>query len=204
MRKLLCVLTVAAAALVGYAPKLHAASVGVDVDITLSSILILYCYNDINVTITGAALAEVLHGSATYSDGNGFAKGGVTATANGASTALEADLGITSDTTNTAFSGNLASVDLDLLNICAVRAIASSATGVTVGAVLNNGTLSGTSSNITIVSVGVTPATIGTGSLGLGTLNPIKATLELNLSTADLAETYTGASSTFTVTALAP
>lgn len=188
----------------------QAASITTDVDIILPSILILFCYDDITVTITQANLVT-LTGAASADDDIGTAGGTVTpgvvaSTLEGTVITLDTALPSAVDPT---------AILLNMLDVCGVRAIISgAATGVDVSfALTGNTTLTGSvAGSMTVNSGGVRNGsgagafadfTFPAASLGLGTVATIDVQLNLDLSSATTAGTYSSAAAgTFTVTAV--
>ena len=197
MRKVLAATVMMIAALVHQSQTVRAANIDVDVDINMPSILILYCYSNVDVTISAAALAELLLGVVSTGDDTvtDAGPGVITATVNG-SNELE---GTDSSLTTTITTGvNPASVNLNMNDICAFRAIGAGS-GVQVSAVVSAPVGSDTfthatnaSSTITINGVNVRSSTNGsatfgatdtvTTGLGLGNVNDIDVQLDLDLS----------------------
>lgn len=176
------------------------ASVDIDVDITLSSFAILYCFNDIDVTVTGATLARLAETSlgAGAATENAVA---VTATQAVAGTFNAGDIDATMDIANNlpATSSDLSSVNLNLNNVCAVRGLLSAAEDVDVTVANTGGPLVGPTSNITVNGITATPATIG--SLTLGTPTTIDVVMDLDMSAVDQTGTFNGPADVVTVTA---
>lgn len=162
----------------------RAASVDVDVDITLPNFLILYCYDDISISFTAAQLETALGvtgGSSTVSG---------TPTVSAASGTITATLDIATDAPS--FTGT---TNLVLANVCGVRALSSSGS-VTIDIPSNASSLASNGGNGSITVSSVTPSTTSLSlSGGLGTINPFSVTMALDLSTAIDAAQYEAASS---------
>lgn len=181
MRKFLA--AVSAAALIAFPiSSARSADVDIDVDITLPEVLILYCYNAVNVNISQTQLAALLNTGLTF-DANGTASS--TALGDAGST-TPATVNATSVVVNLSATGTaadlptLGSKTLQLNNICAVRALAT--TGVNI-AVTGPATVTSGSSSIALTSWGGT-LTAGTVSLGTATAVNVSATMDLTNLTA--------------------
>lgn len=201
MKKFLASVCVMAMAVFG-ANQVKAASVDVDVDITLQGFLILYCYDDINVSISPANLGDAL--GLTNDSGNAIVKGSVPSANITSPSAgnLEADLDIDSEAT---ISSVTPTVTLNLKDICGVRAIAASGRNVSVSAgsaasTLTASTAANGSIGVSNVATNVTDLTI-TNGLG-GALNTFDVSMELDLSSVVGADTFaaSGSATEFTVT----
>jgi hypothetical protein len=190
MRKFLMAACVAALAAFGPIHGTKAASVDVDVDITLPSFLILYCYDNIAINIDPADLGTAL--GATNDSGvplSGVAgpSGGYTS----AASTITAQMNIAADA-----GANLATtVDLVLQDTCGVRALASGGTA-TITVPSNAGTLeaAGGAGNGSIAVSSVTTSDSGPSGLtltgGLGTLNTFDVTMSLDLAGVIAADTF--------------
>lgn len=169
-----------AAAMVAASSPLQAASVDVDVDITLPGFLMLYCYDDIAIDISAANLATVL-GATNDAGVSVSGAAGPTGTVTPAPGSLTADMEID---TNTTLSSTF---DLTLQNTCGVRAIAAGGTAtITIPSFeatleANGG---GAAGNITVSSV--TTSDSGPSGLslvnGFGSLNTFDVTMALDIS----------------------
>lgn len=209
--RMLTVGLVAGAMLIGYSQTVRAqASVTVDVDIDLPSILILFCFDEIDVTISAANLATLLTGVASTGEATvNTALGAVTPVVSG--TTLEG----TPVVLDTALTVDPSAVFLNLLGVCGVRALGAG-NGVDVSVAGVNLTLDGPgTSQITVDAVATRDNAVGgafgptfnivEANLGLGNVRLIDAQLELDLSSAQEAGTHSsGTAGTFTITAVAP
>ncbi len=187
MRKLLTAACIAALTAFGPINSAKAASVDVDVDITLPSFLILYCYDNIAINIDPADLGTALgatNDSGVSISGAAGPSGGYTSAAG----TITADMDIGSATTTLTQT-----VDLVLQDTCGVRAIASGGTA-TITVPSNASTLEGGVGAGTIGVTSVTTSDSGAGGLsitgGLGTLNTFDVTMSLNLSNVIQAGTF--------------
>ncbi len=189
--------------------SLGAASVTLDVDVEVPSMLVLYCFDEIDVTLSSANLASLLAGvGATGDDTQTTPLGTVTPTVVGSS--LQGTV-VTLDTTLA--PGDSTAVFLNLLGVCAVRAVGSG-NGVDMTIVSNNTTLTGPTGTILVDAVGTRRAggagfaaafNIPEASLGLSNVNFVDVQLELDMSNARTAGSYSSTvDGTFTITATAP
>lgn len=210
VRKIAWCFLFTAAALTLVAP-VQAASVTTDVDINLPSILILFCYDEIDVTITAANLATLMVGGAATGDDAATTALGTTTPA-----VVGTNLEGTVITLSSALNVNEDAVFLNLLEVCGIRAIGNG-NGVDVSVALTaNTTLANTTGAGSILidqaqtranGGGAFAATynIPDASLGLGNLNLVDVQLELDLTSASEAGDYSSAvDGTFTITAVAP
>lgn len=189
----------------------EAASLNVDVDIVWPSMLILYCYSDVDITVTSAVLGQLMTGVASGDQGVPVAGPG-TATASVSGASLLAD--VTLGSPDTDLSVSEANIPLIIDNVCAVRAIATSGgAGVQVGvAYTANTTLDSAGAGTGTIDLIGTPAVrVDAGAFGspvsftpagLGTLHNVDVRVNLDASGADEADTYSSAAAgNFTVTA---
>ncbi|MBU2533935.1 MAG: hypothetical protein KKB37_14435 [Alphaproteobacteria bacterium] len=195
MKKLISACCFMALAAFGTTQNAKAASLDVDVDITLPGFLVLYCYDNIDINISAANLSTALGVTAGSS-----ALVPPTGTQTATSGTITNDLDIAADT-NTSLT---TTVDLELQNICAVRGIGTSGStaDITISGVAS--TLSGGASSGTISVSAVTPSTASVALTGFGNLSPFDVTMSMDLANVIQADTFTNASAEFTVTALAP
>ncbi|MEM1180992.1 MAG: hypothetical protein AAGM22_21810 [Acidobacteriota bacterium] len=186
----------------------HGASVTTDIDIDLPSIVILSCFDQIDVSITAANLASLLVGApATGDEALTTPLGTVTPSVVGT------DLEGNPVTLDTSLSADPSSIFLNLLGVCGVRAIGNGG-GVDVSIVGENLTLAGPSGSIVVDSVRTRRGggaafgpsfNIADANLGLGNVNLVDVQLELDLADARQAGDYSSpAAGTFTITAVAP
>lgn len=190
MRKFLTAACIAALAAFGPINSARAASVDVDVDITLPSFLILYCYDNIAINIDPADLGTALgatNDSGVSVSGAGGPSGGYTSAAG----TITADMNIAADAGTTLTP----TVDLVLQDTCGVRAIASGGTAtITVPSFEATLEASGGAGNGAIGVTSVTTSDSGANGLsitgGLGTLNTFDVTMSLNLATVIAADTF--------------
>lgn len=204
----------AAASLAGAGAAQAQATLQTDIDIDFPSIIILNCFDEIDVSFTGAQLLAAL-GVAS----NTVASGTGTTTAVDNAGALEGDAGPLLATPG----GTVSSVLLNLNGVCAVRAVG---TGGVVNAdlTLDDGTLTGAGGSTIAVNAlngrdggstaagsggawsattgGPTDFTVATN--GLGQLSFIDVQLDLDLSGVTAAGEHSGAADTFTVSVAAP
>ena len=180
------------------APTAQAASLNVDVDIVWPSILILYCYSDVDVTVTSAVLGSLFTGTASGDQGVPVAgPGAAVATLSG--TDLVADVNLGSPDTDLLVDP--AAVNLILDNVCAIRAVSTAGgSGVQVDVALTantqllNGTATIDLSNPQVrVDAGAFGAPVTFTPGGLGTLHNVDVQLSLDVSGADEAGTYSSA-----------
>lgn len=199
--------TVAAAATLS--SPAYAAELETDIDVTLPSIIVLSCYDSVDVNVTAAGLLTAMGTTvdATTADGgtiDGGAAGSITAT--GAAGELTADA--TALTVGTADTD----VKLNMTNICAFRAIGA-ANGVTVSvATTTNTTLDGPSGTSIVVSdpktrengggaFSGTSYDVAAADLGFGSVKGVDVQVELDLSGANVAGDYSSSTDgTFKVT----
>lgn len=169
----------------------QSADIAVDIDITLGELLILTCYDDVTVNLTGAQLATAM----------GFATGvdaitaSTTVAPTGALGALTHDFGLPNGDEATVTT----SLTLNLNNMCGVRAIDNDGTvqlSVSAGTsfTLTNGT-----DSLPVTGVATSSAT-ATG-VSLGTLTPFGVTMGLDFSGVGTSGTYNLNAGEFTVTA---
>ena len=161
-----------------------AASVNVDVDITLPQVLLLYCYSDVSVTVPGAALANLGATSLSLTAGTNGVEAGdssllgstsQTAT-NSSGTTLDVNLSASGVSDGSGFS----TATLNLNNVCAVRGLASSNVAVSVDAASDT-VLTGPGTGNTITVNSYTPSPTST-AVTLGSATQIDVALALNLS----------------------
>lgn len=180
----------AAAVLATSATGVQAATLSTDVDVQLPSIIALSCFDSVTVNVSASGLEAALSSGTT----------GLGATT---VNTLAADLGADSHATVT---GAGTTVDLNLNNVCAFRALVRSGASVTVSEAADPRLLNGTD------FIDATGITLDTGNLsedvttglGLGApATPISVTVPLDLSDATTPGTYSKADLfTITVTAL--
>jgi len=200
MRKFIASVCVVALTAFGSVHAAKAASVDVDVDITLPSFLILYCFDDIHVSVREADLAAAL--GVTGSQSVQIAAP-TTTTSGSTGTTITANMDIASEAGVAAPTLN--AIDLELQNTCGFRAIGSGGTAaVSIGSVA--GTLTAaTPANGSIAVNSVTPSvTSVTLAGGLGTLNTFDATMSLDITNVVNADRFTSAGAEFTVTVTTP
>jgi len=183
----------AAAVLATSVTGTHAATLSTDVDVSLPSIIALYCYDSVEVNVTAAGLTAALSGLAEE-----------TGLGNAEVTDFTGNLGASS---NDLVGAIASTVDLNLNNVCAFRALVGTS-GVSVAVSQDNGT---TLPHDTVAGASIeaanavltTAATVTTG-LGLAAApTPISVKLPLDLSDATAAGTYSKEDLfTVTVTAL--
>ena len=134
------------------------AQVAVDVDISLGGITILYYNNDINVVVPDAVLASLLTPAGCVAGATCVVAPPVVTNATSPAAGQLNWLGNVSN--NPApVPANLSSIDLNLQNVWAVRAIGGSSANTTV-------TIAGTMTNITgtVGSIGIVSRSIATGA----------------------------------------
>ena len=190
MKKLISAACFMALAAFGTAQNVKAASVDVDVDITLPGFLVLYCYDNIAVNISAANLGTALGvttGTGNSISGAGGPSGGYAAVA-GTITA-DMDIGAAAGTALTT------TVNLTLQDTCGVRAIASGTTAtITVPSNVSNLERSLGAGSGTIAVSRVTTSDSGAGGLsiagGLGTVNTFDVTMALDLGVVISADTF--------------
>lgn len=182
-----------AAVLATSATGTYAAELSTDVDVSLPSIIALYCYDQVSVGVTAAGLTAAL-GAGSGENGLG----------NATISSFEGALDASSLVGNTAYTTD---VNLNLNNVCAFRALVGAdgvSVAVTQGATAADTTLVNAAGG-TIAAAGATltsDATVTTG-LGLGAAaTPISVRIPLDLSDATAPGTYSK-SDLFTVTVLA-
>lgn len=182
----------------------HAAALSTDVDVTLPSIIALYCYDKVDVNVTTAG----------YVAATGAIDGGSTTTSTGPTDATSPSAGnweaAVAGLDTTAGGSAATDVDLTMTGVCAFRALATS-TGVNVSidrraadGDINHpdgAKIVATAAKLVNSGAAVDDYDVTTG-LGLGNVNPITVRLPLDLSAATLAGTYT-TSDLFTVTVVA-
>ena len=191
MRKFITAAFMLSAATFGYQQQATAASVGVSVDITIPSVMILYCFTGVNVNVSATDLATVA----------GAASGAVTTgTAPTVSiTPTTGSIDATLTGLNTAGT-NLSSVTLTLNDVCAYRAIGTDVDVTLPGGASFSGTLSdGGTSAITmsnplvqVASSGFASSQSGVAASGLGTPVSIDLRATLDLSGVTSAASHTG------------
>ena len=181
----------AAAVLATSATGTHAASLSTDVDVSLPSVIALFCFDSVSVDVTAAGLRAALGGL------------GEETVLTGAATLTsfsDNDLGATgaAGTANT-------EVELELNNVCAFRALVEDGVDVTV--TRNSTTLDSddadSSASIAVGTIELaTDEEFDAEDLGLAVLEPISVTIPLNLANATSTGSYSQAD-LFTVTVLA-
>lgn len=190
------------------------AQLNTDIDIDFPSIIILNCFDRIDVDVTGDQLLAAIgvtgstNGAATATQTSGAA----TATNNAGD--LEADAGTLAATPG----GSVSAVNLNLNGVCAVRAVGTGGV-VETSLAINDGALNLNASTITVAAIrgrdGGTTAAGGGGAFtgafpfdvataGFGSLSYIDVQLELDLAAVTEAGVHTGSGDTFTVTVAAP
>jgi len=180
----------AAAVLATSATGVQAASLSTDVDVQLPSIIALYCYDSVSVNV-GAAGLEAALGAGPVSLG-----------ASAEVTSLTQDLGASS---STASAEAVSSVNLNLNNVCAFRALVTNGVDVAVtqpeDSRLMNGTAFIDAAGITLAS-GDTTDVVNTG-LGLAAAaTPVSVVVPLDLADATAPGNYAKAG-LFTITVTA-
>jgi hypothetical protein len=168
----------AAAVLATSATGVQAASLSTDVDVQLPSIIALYCFDSVSVNV-GAAGLEAALGAGPVSLG-----------ASAEVTSLTQDLGATSSTEST---NAASSVNLNLNNVCAFRALVTNGVDVAVtqpaDSTLTNGTAFIDAAGITLAS-GETTDVVNTG-LGLAAAaTPVSVVIPLDLADATAPGSY--------------
>jgi hypothetical protein len=191
--------------------RAEAANLNVDVDIVWPSILILYCYSDVDITVTSAVLGQLMTGVASGDQGVAVAgPGAANATVVGSTLVADVLLG----TPDTDLLVSEANIPLIIDNVCAIRAIGTNGgTGVQVGvAYTANTTLDSAGAGTGTIDLAGAPAVrVDAGAFGspvtfapggLGTLHNVDVQVNLDASNADEADTYSSAAAgNFTVTA---
>lgn len=180
----------------------QAASLNVDVDIIWPSILILYCYSDVDITVTSAVLAELVTGTANGDQGIAVAGPG-TANATVSGTGLTADVNLGSPDTDLAPGVDLSNLALTIQDVCAIRAIQTNGgSGVQVSIAYTANTTLTNGGTGTITLTGTPQVQINGGGFGspatftpsgLGTTDAVDVQLILDASSADEAGTYSSA-----------
>jgi hypothetical protein len=196
MRKILSAAALCVALAFSPASGAHAASLNVDVDITLPNFLVLYCYDDISVSFTAGQLETAL----------GVTGGGVTVsgtpTVSAAAGQITAALDIATEAPAITTTTNLL-----LQNVCGVRALSSTGS-VSVGITSFASSLVSSGGNGSIAVNSVTPSTASLALTGgFGTVTPFNVTMALDLANAiDAGVSYAAASSApeFVVEVTAP
>lgn len=194
MKKLLPLAAAAVTAFSVFSAPVQSAQLSVDVDITLPEILILYCYQAVNVDVSAAQLATLMSesGLTFAAEGSGSGQAATSAltlspTAVTPDTVTTTDVDVDLDATTDA-GATLANPTLNLNNVCAVRGLVTggsvNVTIPTSPASLANGAS----------SIGTTNWT-GPGSVtvGLGTPTAINISADLNLSGVTLPGTHSSA-----------
>ncbi len=188
MKKKLAAIALSAAIMCAPGGSSHAASVDVDIDITLPSILILYCYDDIALSLSTADLATAL-GVTNDSGASVNGVGGPTGYTAAPGT-VTADMDLTGSA-----PGVTTTIDLVLTDTCGVRAIASGGTAtITVPSFEPTLEAAGGVANGSITVNSVTTSDAGLNGLtltgGFGTLNTFDVTMNLDLSGVVAADTF--------------
>jgi len=202
--------TVAAAAVLSSLASTpsRAATLQTDVDVTLPSVIALYCYDEVDVNVTAAGFVSAVGGT----NGSKQTTGGFSATPTAA--AGEWNVAVTGLDTDSAAGVIDTDVNLNMTGVCAFRAI--SGTGVTVSIATQNATLAGTTAGNSI-TVGTAVARdnatggayaasypVAASSLGWGTVRNIDIQLPLDLANAGAEGTYSSATDgTFEVEVIA-
>lgn len=188
-------LVLAGAALLFNTSKVQAQNADVKLNITLNPITILYYYSTVNVTIPSAVLADFLCATSPtiYNTSAGNCDRGASAALIATKTGgtVQADGAITAPAFNTA------AIPLVLQNVWSVRALGGSTGNTTVqitaGAGINlvSGAASIGLSNFKVQSLPVVAGgTVTFADPGLGTARSGDVTLDLNLTNASVAGTY--------------
>lgn len=199
--------TVAAAAILATSATgpASAAALQTDVDISLPSVIALYCYDKVSVNVTTAGFVAATGafdgGSVTnFAAGDEVDATGTAGNWDAAISGLDTTAGASAATT----------ANLNMTGVCAFRAIASAA-GVNVSISLDDGVLEHATeagANITATAAQVQEGASYvtnydvTSGLGMSNLNPITIRLPLDLSAATVAGTYSS-EDVFTVTVVA-
>lgn len=179
-----------------------AASVNVDMDITLSGIVILYCYSPIHVSVSSAELLKAMTGGSST---DGIQVGATSpAATHTAGTTLKAAIGLTTTPATPTLNST---VKLQLENVCGVRAIGGATGNVTVSIPTVSTDLLGGGTDATnkIVASNFTPSTTSIAVTSFATFVPFHVTMDLDLSGVKKAATFEAATSgvEFVVTATA-
>lgn len=179
----------AAAVLATSATGAQAASLSTDVDVSLPSIIALYCYDSVSVNVSANGLSTAL-GVAP----NGTGLGAATVTA------LDSDLGADAQ-------GPVASmasaVNLDLRNVCAFRALVTNGVDVSVAQATDPKLVNASGGEIDADGISLLSASSVSTGLGLGAAaTPISVRVPMDLANASAPGTYSKAD-LFTVTVTA-
>ena len=202
MKKLLACAAALTMATAPVAP-VRAASLNIDVDITLPQILILYCYDAVDVNIGPAAMATLLNTPTLTFAAEGTNGTAATAQITGVAPTVTAPNATTVQAALPALGASpaptLGSKTLTINNICAVRGLVTggsinvTATGPTT---LTNGASS--------IGLGAT-WTGGTGlSVSLGTATAVNLSTTADFSGVTVPGTHSNATSDLVVTASLP
>lgn len=183
----------AAAVLATSATGTHAASLSTDVDVSLPSVIALYCYDSVTVNVDADGLTAALGGTLDGTAGLG------SATIDSFVADLEAD-------SNGGIVAPDTSVDLQLNNVCAFRALVANGVEVTVAEAADPTLVNGTTPAAVIDASGISLSSDATVTTGLGLAaapTPISVTVPLDLTDATAPGSYSKAELfTVTVTAL--
>lgn len=169
----------AAAVLATSATGAQAASLSTDVDVSLPSIIALYCYDSVSVSVDADGLTAAL-GDAPVTAGLG-------------STSIDsftADLGADA---NGGIVAPATSVDLQLNNVCAFRALVTSGVSVSVAEAADPTLVNATVPAAVINATGVELTTAAEVTTGLGLAaapTPISVKVPLDLTDASAPGTY--------------
>lgn len=181
----------AAAVLATSATGVQAASLSTDVDVSLPSIIALYCYDSVSVNVSANGLSAAL-GAAPNATGTGLGAATVTS--------LDSDLGADAEG---AVSSMASSVNLDLNNVCAFRALVTNGVDVTVAQATDPKLLNAAGGEIDADGISLLSAGSVSTGLGLGVAaTPISVRVPLDLANASAPGTYSKAD-LFTVTVTA-
>ena len=179
----------AAAVLATSATGTHAATLSTDVDVSLPSIVALYCFDSVSVGIDAGGLTTALNGLTSAGLGE--------ATIN----SFAADLGADADT---GIASPATTVNLDLTNVCAFRALVANGVTVTVEQAADP-TLANATPGAEIDADGISLLSAASVTTGLGlaaTPTPISVRVPLDLANATAPGSYSK-SDLFTVTVVA-
>jgi len=156
----------------------QAASLDVDVDVTVPDVLILYAYTDIDLSFAAGEFAALLDSNCTSED----CGSAITAAESGSIASGEVDLGIVSDLATTGTSANI-----NIKNSWAVRALGY---GTFNASVANDGSESAVS-NLDISPASGTPSMTATAG---------DVSFDVDLTSSDLNDGLVEANYTITVT----
>lgn len=206
-----CAALIAATSLT--APQAQSATLQTDVDINLPSIIVLYCFDYIDVNVSATNFLTAVGATGTTGDDTLFTNGPITAAATGTAGLLTA----APVTLNVETAGIGTTADLRLNGACAFRAIGSDVEVSIATDETDLVTASGASTiEVTSAEVGdagAAPAgaaafgatyTVPAANLGFGNVRYIDVQLGLDFSDALESGDYSSATDgTFTVTAVA-